>query len=450
MKRIHVCLITTGNIEQTCGGEEKFTRSYSGWLRSNGFEVTVLHSKLFQVVGITNNSLDVTSRNEKNPASINAPILLYQLYLFLFSCLCILRILNIHKRQKVSIIHAQDTRHSGLSAIVAGRLIGVPVIIHSHGHAIESLNSVLRDFRGIRRYYMSWVRAILVIVHRTVVNHSSVIVAVSETVKNRLAQDSTKNNKIFVIPVGIDIPHFRAKTDRNLIRKELQIPPDSLVVSFIGRLSPEKNIITLIKAFGMFAHEHSEAKLLIIGDGNMRNELERFTYKSKLCDSVIFAGYRSNISDFLNSIDIFVLPSYVEGCPIALLEAMASEKAVVASSIPAIREIIANHENGLLFNPTEPNELKNALLLLSTNSRLKHNLMNKAYLTSLGYQREKLFGEILKLYFEISPDFRNTKAKPPTMISKMPAIIANCNSISHLLESNCLQFRALSCFRGAP
>lgn len=407
----HVCLITTGNIEYTLGGEENFTLSFSKWLHSNGFAVTVLYNRLFDIVGVARNLPDNTSKTVGGRIQIGAPYFLYQFYLFTFSFVCVLRILSINKQGRLSIIHAQDTRHSGLSAVIAGWITRIPVVVHSHGHAIESFDSLLMDYEGIKRFYMLFMRAMVVVTHNITVNRASALIAVSSSVKERLIDDESKaKTKTIVVPIGIKVAdHENAMTGRASVRRKLQIDRDSLLIGFVGRLEYEKNVTALIKAFETLERKDSKAKLLIVGDGNLKNALKKLVDKLGLSSSVIFTGFRSDIPALLSAIDIFVLPSYVEGCPTALLEAMASGRTVVASSLPSVKEIIVDHENGLLFNPARTSQLEKILLLLDEDSKLREYLMSKAYLTSLQYDQETLYKRILNLYVTLSARALETK-----------------------------------------
>lgn len=403
IKKIHICIITTGNIERTVGGEEKFAISISKWLHSRGFTVTILYNKLFDVVRIARNAVQVSSSKVTvGVTPIGAPLFLYHLYLFFFSFLSVLKILSIHKRQRVSIIHAQDTMHSGLAAVIAGNILKIPVIVHSHGHIVASFDSLLRGHKGLRRFYMLCLRTVVVITHRIVIYHASVLIAVSRALKTRLIIDGAKADKIFTIPIGVEVTRFRnAVANRSSVRRKLGFELDDLLISFVGRLSPGKNLVTLIKAFKSIERRDSKAKLLIVGEGITEKMLKNLVDEQDLSGSVIFTGFRTDIPDLLSAIDIFVLPSYVEGCPTAMLEAMASGKAIVASSISTVREIIIDHENGLLFDPSKTNELEEALLSLAKSSKLRKEMMNKGYLTSTQYSKEILYSKILNVYLDI-------------------------------------------------
>lgn len=402
MKKAHICLITTGSIEQTFGGEEKFTLALSKWLLADGFLLTVLYKKSLGI-GVADDISDLRTpqKTQVRHSVIGAPLFLYQLHLYFFSFLCLLKMLQVNKRKQISVVHAQDTRQSGLSAVLFGKLMRVPVVIHSHGHAVESFDGQMRGKRdkGIRRLYMLCLRSTIIATHNFVIKRASEIIAVSENVKRRLSNEIHGKTRILLAPIGINIEYFyKAVANRLSLRTLLSIETDDFVVGFVGRLSPEKNVLTLIRAFGMLLQKNKHAKMVIVGDGPIKGSLKALVQQLEISSSVIFTGFRNDVADILSAIDVFVLPSYVEGCPTALIEALACGRAIIASSISGVKQIIIDGVNGLLFNPLDQNELRDALLLLSENTELRENLMNLAQLTSWQFDEKTLYKKIELLY----------------------------------------------------
>jgi len=178
---------------------------------------------------------------------------------------------------------------------------------------------------------------------------------------------------------------------------------NGVTIGYVGGLKPEKNVETLITAFKDFLKNNPEVKatLVIIGDGPMKVLLEGAVKKYNLSGHVLFTGFIPDAYRFLNAIDIFVLPSLSEGSPLALIEAMAAGKAIIASNIPAIREIVRHGEEAILVNPYSVEELKQAILLLYNNPDLRAKLGHKAKERAKLYDVNKVYGEILKVYEEL-------------------------------------------------
>ncbi len=191
------------------------------------------------------------------------------------------------------------------------------------------------------------------------------IVAVSEGVKSDLIKYEHINpEKIQVIYNGIDASKYHIEINKEKKREELGINKDDKVIGVGVRLSEQKGISYLIKAVSLLAESFLEMKLLVIGDGELRRDLEKLSEDCGIKDKVIFTGFRSDIPELLQIIDVYALPSLWEGHPLVLLEAMAVEKPVVATDIPGNRETVEHGTTGLLVPPKNPQELANALKIL--------------------------------------------------------------------------------------
>jgi glycosyltransferase involved in cell wall biosynthesis len=146
---------------------------------------------------------------------------------------------------------------------------------------------------------------------------------------------------------------------------------DNWVIGTVGRLSEEKRQVDLIKAFDYVLKVFPKANLLIVGDGDMREKLTSLASRLGISGSVMFAGFQRNVFEYLDKMDVFVLPSRTEGFPIVLLEAMAVGLPVVASNVGGIPELVVNNETGMLVRPLRPKELSKAIVeLLSDPERM--------------------------------------------------------------------------------
>jgi glycosyltransferase involved in cell wall biosynthesis len=145
-----------------------------------------------------------------------------------------------------------------------------------------------------------------------------------------------------------------------------------VIITFVGRLIAVKGVDLLIKAVKDIKHK---INVLIVGDGPERENLENMIKNLGLNRKVIFAGWRTDIPAILRATDIFVLPSYSEGLPIALLEAMAAGKACVVTDIGLP---VKNGENAIVIKPGNVAELKEALEYLIENKELREKLGKNA------------------------------------------------------------------------
>jgi len=129
------------------------------------------------------------------------------------------------------------------------------------------------------------------------------------------------------------------------------------VVGVVARLHPQKGHEYLIKAARVLADKFKDLKIVLVGDGELRAELEQAVVEAGLSETFIFLGFRSDVRDLLSMFDIFVLPSLYEGLPNVILEAMATNLPVVATSVDGTVELVDDGETGYLVPPRDPGAL---------------------------------------------------------------------------------------------
>ena len=225
------------------------------------------------------------------------------------------------------------------------------------------------------------------------------IVAVSEGVKSDLVKyEHISLEKIQVIYNGIDESKFRVKIDKKKKREEFSIRVYDKVIGVGVRLSEQKGIKYLIEAVSLTAKPFPSIKLLIIGDGECRTGLEKLASDCGIPDKVIFTGFRSDIPELLQIIDVYALPSLWEGHPLVLLEAMAAGKPIVATDIPGNRETVSNGHTGLLVPPKDSSALADALRTLLKNEKLRNDIGINGYEK---FKERFVVGRIVEEYQEL-------------------------------------------------
>lgn len=164
---------------------------------------------------------------------------------------------------------------------------------------------------------------------------------------------------------GIDERRFVPLYKCRLLLEKYKVNENMTILGMISSLTPEKNHKIVIECLNQI--NDPNLFLLIVGEGPCKEYLRFLVDTKRLSDNVIFAGWNDNVPEILSIIDIYLLTSVAEGMPMSLLEAMACKKAVIASSVGDIEEIVENEVNGLLFKTGDINGLKNAILSLYTN-----------------------------------------------------------------------------------
>lgn len=196
-----------------------------------------------------------------------------------------------------------------------------------------------------------------------------------------------RGEKVAVIPNSVDVGEIQKK-----IREELDIsfPPDFSIISTAGRLSVEKNLPFLIKAFSAMRRER-KVKLLVIGDGTERRKLQEFVNSLQIGEDVYFVGYHENPYKYIAASDVFVHTCLVEGFGNAIIEAMACKVPVVATACPVgPGEIIKNNENGLLVPLDDLEGLIHAIRIILENRNMRERLSFKGFTTASHYSIERM------------------------------------------------------------
>ncbi|MBM3252165.1 MAG: glycosyltransferase family 4 protein, partial [Candidatus Omnitrophica bacterium] len=196
---------------------------------------------------------------------------------------------------------------------------------------------------------------------------STKIIVVSQAVNRRFSWMKNRETKVKTIYNGINLEEFDPSTDGKIIRMEFGLNSDTPLVGTVGRLDWYKGYPYLLEAARKVVDNVPRCRFLIVGDGEKRKELEDLTNKLNLNDNVIFAGSRNDIPEILASLDLFVLSSVSEGLGRSIIEAMAMQKAVVATNIGGIPEVVKHSVSGILVPAKNADAFAEAIIDLIKN-----------------------------------------------------------------------------------
>ncbi len=239
-------------------------------------------------------------------------------------------------------------------ARLVGRFLGLPVVISER-------NTLIQKPRGQR------------IVDRALAGWASLMIANSQAgARLAIARHEIAPDKVVTIHNGIALERFARTRDRVEVRRELGLGPADPVVGIVARLSQQKDHATLMRAMAHVIEEMPSARLLCVGDGPLRSELQELAADLGLGHATIFAGTRSDVPDLLAAMDVVVLSSRWEGLPNTLMEAMAASRPVVATQVGGIPELVCDGETGLLVPPANLCALAGAILRLLGNAGAAH------------------------------------------------------------------------------
>jgi len=206
----------------------------------------------------------------------------------------------------------------------------------------------------------------------------------------------------YVHGIGLNIKRFRCPENnaRYTIRKEFDIPEDSKVLLSIGELNHNKNHKVVIKALSEILPE-KRPYYIICGVGDLKKHLIRLCEKLGVYEKVIFAGFRSDISNIISACDIFVFPSFHEGLPVSVLEAMAGGLPTIVSKIRGNVDLVKDGENGFLFEPRDFKSLAVKIHSLLINEELRGIMGNMNIQIANNYGFDVVKDELKYFYSNI-------------------------------------------------
>lgn len=266
----------------------------------------------------------------------------------LFNPLAVVRLAHLLKRNAVTILQTHGAR-ANVYGCLAARLAGVPCVV-------ATIHNSVRDYEVslIRRHlYLTILRVLLPMTKR--------LICVSDAIKRDVLADCPGvEAKTTTIRNGIDQRQSSRCEDPHKIRKEWCIG-NGPVLLVVARLTEQKGHRFLIEALPGLLAEWPTLTCLFVGEGESREALRVLTRKMGVEQACRFAGAQNNVGDWYAAADVVVLPSLSEGLPFVVLEAMATARPVVASSVNGVPEVIQDGLNGLLVPPRNPQALEGAI-----------------------------------------------------------------------------------------
>lgn len=253
-------------------------------------------------------------------------------------------------------------------------------ILSCHGYKADFYGFMLRKFYKYNGKLITmahgWVtpglkNEMYYIIDKIVIRYFDKIVLVGEGLRKELKGFMIPALNLAVIDNAIDLSGYEERGDRSALRRQFGLNENDFVVGFVGRLSKEKSIETILNAMRKASSLLNEIKLLVAGDGPERRRLENMAQKMGLNDRVIFAGYRKDIKDIFNMLDLYVSAAVKEGLPNSILEAQAAGIPCIATDIPGNNDIIKDGQNGFLIEVKDYYAMFERIIALLVNENLR-------------------------------------------------------------------------------
>jgi glycosyltransferase involved in cell wall biosynthesis len=260
--------------------------------------------------------------------------------------------------KRIHLLHTHRYKENFLGAIAA-RTVGVPRIVRTvHGGA-----EPFRGWKHLKAGFHQWLN---LQVSRALVDRT---IAVSDDLRKELV-GKLGANRVVTIHNGIDFDTAGSPASIAEVKASLGIAPGEAVVGSVGRLTLVKNYTGLLQAFAQVTAAIPNAKLVLVGDGPERNNLQFLAESLGIAPRVVFCGFQPEPSRFLRIFDVFVLSSLREGISISLLEAMSSSVPVVVTNVGGNPEVVRDGESGILTPAEDDRKLADAIIRMLNDRKL--------------------------------------------------------------------------------
>lgn len=301
------------------------------------------------------------------------------------------RLIRLIRRVRPHIVHTH-TAKAGTLGRLAALLTGVPLLLHTyHGHVFHGYFSPAKT-----RCFLA--------IERWLARRTDRLLTVSETVRAELlALGIGTPEQLMVVPLGLELePFLGCEPLRGQLRAELGLGEETLLVGIVARLVPIKAHELFLEAAAQVAHRVPRSRFLLVGDGERRAELEALVGRLGLEDRVCFLGWRRDLDRVYADLDLVALTSRNEGSPVSLIEAMAAGRAVVATRVGGVPDLVEDGVTGLLVPPEDSTAMAEAMSALLGDPERRRALGEAGRKrVSPAFGAERLLGDIDRLYTEL-------------------------------------------------
>ena len=309
----------------------------------------------------------------------------------LMDAVCLWKLFRIMRRERPDIVHTHMAK-AGTLGRLAATFAGVPVRVHTfHGHV----------FQG---YFRSLTTRWFLMVERFLAKRSDCLVAVSDHVREEICQRYrlASRERVRVIPVGLDlVPFLKVNGKSGVLTKELGLPSGTSIIGIVGRLVPIKNHLFFLRVAEALIQKNRSIHFVIVGRGEEEAQLKRWVKEKGLSRSVSFLGWRKELAEIYADLDIVVLTSLNEGTPVSLIEATASGRAVVATRVGGVPDVVKDGVTGFTVPAGDLDLFVQKIETLLQDPELRERMGVAGRKDVQVFSKEILFKNIWTLYEEL-------------------------------------------------
>jgi len=284
-------------------------------------------------------------------------------------------IAKILRRERPDVVHYHDARSAGIGSMIPRRLLPATVITRRVDFPIGP------TFLSRRKY-----------------GRCDVVIAVSNRIAEICGEAGVPLDRIAVVHDGIDTARFSAHPSREDARREMGAGEEAEVIGVVAALVDHKGHRYLLEALPALRRSHPGIRLWLAGDGPLRGSLQAHAASLGVADVVTFHGQVEDVPRFLSAIDVFVMPSHLEGLCQAVIEALAAGVPAVTTSAGGLPDIIVDGTSGLLVPPRDPAALASAISRVLEDSRLRQDLARSGPVRSRDFEAETMVRGTLASY----------------------------------------------------
>lgn len=265
------------------------------------------------------------------------------------------QVVKLIQEEGIQLVHAHGSRAAS-NILFPVRKMHLPMVYTVHGWSFHD------DQPFFEKKLKGWCE-------KLICHYANQVICVSQSNKNT-GYEMFGLKDALVIENGVNLDIFNPEGEFKNLRKEFGFSESDFVIGFIARCTKQKNPIVFLEAIAKAHENNPRVKGLFVGEGEMDAEVDMFIDHRRMQEYIYRSKFRTDVPDLLHSIDVYCLPSLWEGLSIALLEAMAMRKAIIATPTDGTKEVIVHQENGLIVPFDDVQALENAIESLYTDRQL--------------------------------------------------------------------------------